>query len=139
MSLYRPMLLRRLAGLIVLLGAIVGHVGSVAQGMTVDDTVRSVRRVLERLPYYGVFDYIVFRVDGGTVYLAGFSFEGRLKADAEMASSARTASSKWPTRSSCCPPHRTTTESAGRRSTESMPMTSSRDMRLAACTESCKS
>ena len=43
------------------------------------------RRLLERLPYYGVFDYIVFRVDRGTVYLAGYSFEGRLKADAEMA------------------------------------------------------
>ena len=41
--------------------------------------------MLERLPYYGVFDYIVFRVDRGTVYLAGYSFEGRLKADAEMA------------------------------------------------------
>ena len=27
----------------------------------------------------------MFRVDGGTVYLAGYSFEGRLKADAEMA------------------------------------------------------
>jgi hypothetical protein len=27
----------------------------------------------------------VFRVDSGTVYLAGYSFEGRLKADAEMA------------------------------------------------------
>jgi ActR/RegA family two-component response regulator len=34
---------------------------------------------------HGVFDYIVFRVNGGTVYLAGYSFEGRLKADAEMA------------------------------------------------------
>jgi hyperosmotically inducible protein len=32
-----------------------------------------------------VFDYIVFRVDRGTVYLAGYGFEGRLKADAEMA------------------------------------------------------
>jgi hyperosmotically inducible periplasmic protein len=41
--------------------------------------------MLERLPYYGVFDYIVFRVDRGTVFLAGYSFEGRLKADAEMA------------------------------------------------------
>jgi osmotically-inducible protein OsmY len=41
--------------------------------------------MLERLPYYGVFDYIVFRVESGTVYLAGYSFEGRLKADAEMA------------------------------------------------------
>jgi hypothetical protein len=73
------LLLRRrcLAGLIVLLGAISTHSGLVAQSITADDTVRSVRRMLERLPYYGVFDYVVFRVDGGTVYLAGFSFEGR--------------------------------------------------------------
>ena len=28
-----------------------------------DETVSSVRRMLERLPYYGVFDFIVFRVD----------------------------------------------------------------------------
>lgn len=41
--------------------------------------------MLERLPYYGVFDYLVFRVDRGVVYLAGYSFEGRLRADAEMA------------------------------------------------------
>ena len=41
--------------------------------------------MLERLPYYGVFDFIVFRVDRGTVYLAGYSFEGRLRADAETA------------------------------------------------------
>ena len=47
--------------------------------------MRSVRRMLERLPYYGVFDYIVFRVDRGTVYLAGYSYQGSLKADAEMA------------------------------------------------------
>ena len=56
-----------------------------AQSVTPEETVHSVRRMLERLPYYGVFDYIVFRVDGGTVHLAGYSFEGRLKADAEMA------------------------------------------------------
>ena len=56
-----------------------------AQGAASEETVRSVRRMLERLPYYGVFDYIVFRVDRGTVYLAGYSFEGRLKTDAEMA------------------------------------------------------
>ena len=56
-----------------------------AQSVTPEETVRSVRRMLERLPYYGVFDYIVFRVDGGSVYVAGYSFEGRLKADAEVA------------------------------------------------------
>jgi hyperosmotically inducible protein len=85
MSVYRHMRPRGLAGLMVLVGAISVHTGSVAQSITADDTVRSVRQMLERLPYYGVFDYIVFRVDGGTVYLAGFSFEGRLRADAEMA------------------------------------------------------
>jgi hyperosmotically inducible periplasmic protein len=41
--------------------------------------------MLERLPYYGVFDFIAFRVDRGTVYLAGYSYQGNLKADAEMA------------------------------------------------------
>jgi osmotically-inducible protein OsmY len=66
-------------------GAITDPSPVTAQSAAAEETVRSVRRMLERLPYYGVFDYIVFRVDGGTVYLAGYSFEGRLKADAEMA------------------------------------------------------
>jgi len=69
--------------------ALLGALGSVApawaQSAAAEETVHSVRRMLERLPYYGVFDFIVFRVDRGTVYLAGYSFEGRLKADAEMA------------------------------------------------------
>jgi hypothetical protein len=67
------------------LGTLGGPTSVMAQSVTVDETVHSVRRLLERLPYYGVFDYIVFRVDGGIVYLFGYSFEGRLKADAEMA------------------------------------------------------
>jgi len=70
---------------LALLGTITGPSSAGAQSVTPEETVRSVRRMLERLPYYGVFDYIVFRVDRGTVYLAGYSFEGRLKADAEMA------------------------------------------------------
>jgi hyperosmotically inducible periplasmic protein len=74
-----------LLGLTVL-GAIDAPTSTVAaQSVTTDETVRSVQRMLERLPYYGVFDYIVFRVDGRAVYLAGYSFEGRLKKDAEMA------------------------------------------------------
>src|SRR5215510_10027871 len=56
-----------------------------AQGVTAEETARSVRRMLERLPYYGVFDFLVFRIDKGTVYLAGYSYEGNLKADAERA------------------------------------------------------
>ena len=59
-------------------------VRSASQSVTSEETVLSVRRMLERLPYYGVFDYIVFRVDRGRVYLGAYSFEGRLKTDAEM-------------------------------------------------------
>ena len=70
---------------LALLGALTGVTRASAQNVTSEETVRSVRRMLERLPYYGVFDFIVFRVDGGTVYLAGYSFEGRLRKDAETA------------------------------------------------------
>ena len=84
MSAYLHVLRRSLVGLAVL-GAIGAQASVRTQSVTPEETERSVRRMLERLPYYGVFDYIVFRVDRGTVYLAGFSFEGRLKADAEAA------------------------------------------------------
>ena len=84
MSPYFRVLRIGLVGLAIF-GAISGATSGGAQSVTAEETVRSVRRMLERLPYYGVFDYIVFRVDRGTVYLAGYSFEGRLKADAEMA------------------------------------------------------
>src|SRR5262249_50728832 len=45
----------------------------------------SVRRMLARLPYYGVFDFIAFGVNRGTVTLVGYSYEGRLKDDATTA------------------------------------------------------
>jgi hyperosmotically inducible periplasmic protein len=70
---------------LVLLGSLVDVPHGSAQNVSSEETTRSVRRMLERLPYYGVFDFIVFRVDRGTVYLAGYAFEGRLKMDAEAA------------------------------------------------------
>jgi hyperosmotically inducible periplasmic protein len=70
---------------LALLGPLTGVPLASAQSVTSEETVRSVRRMLERLPYYGLFDFIVFRVDRGTVYLAGYSYQGNLKADAEMA------------------------------------------------------
>ena len=75
-----------------------------AQTATPNETVRSVQHMLERLPSYGMFDYIVFRVNGGTVYLAGYSFEGRLKADAERAAKRANGVMRIATRSRCCPP-----------------------------------
>ena len=70
---------------LALLGAISSGTSIRVQSVTEGETVRSVRRMLERLPYYGVFDFIAFGVDRGTVTLVGYSYEGRLKADAEMA------------------------------------------------------
>ena len=84
MTAYLHVLRQGLVGLAVL-GAIGAQASARPQSVTSEETERSVSRMLERLPYYGVFDYLVFRVDRGTVYLAGYSFEGRLKADAEMA------------------------------------------------------
>lgn len=84
MSAYLHVLRRGLVSLAVL-GATGARAGEWTQSVTPEETEHSVRRMLERLPYYGVFDYIVFRVDRGVVYLGGYSFEGRLKADAEMA------------------------------------------------------
>jgi hyperosmotically inducible protein len=84
MSVYLHALRQSLVAL-VLLGASGMQADVRAQNVSPEETEQSVRHMLERLPYYGVFDYIVFRVDRGVVYLAGYSFEGRLKGDAEMA------------------------------------------------------
>ena len=73
-----------LVGLVLVVAVSDGR-GLRAQTVAQEETVRSVRRKLERLPYYGVFDYMVFRVNGGLVGLAGYAFQGSLKKDAEMA------------------------------------------------------
>lgn len=69
---------------LALLGAI-GASSVAAQTFAPEETARSVQRMLERLPYYGVFDFIAFSVDRGTVTLVGYSYEGNLRRDAEMA------------------------------------------------------
>jgi len=50
-----------------------------------DRIVREVRHELLMLPYFGVFDYIAFKVDGGTVTLVGQVVRPVLKSDAENA------------------------------------------------------
>jgi hyperosmotically inducible periplasmic protein len=46
---------------------------------------REVRHELLMLPYFGVFDYIAFKVDGSTVTLLGQVIRPTLKSDAENA------------------------------------------------------
>ncbi len=79
--------LHRIPGvrLVVFAMALMAGVASTgAQAPSVDETTRSVRRMLERLPYYGVFDFVAFSVDRGVVTLVGYSYQG-LRRDAEMA------------------------------------------------------
>jgi len=49
------------------------------------DISESVRRALLRLPRYGVFDNLTFRVDGTEVTLAGQARDPKLKSSAEKA------------------------------------------------------
>jgi hyperosmotically inducible protein len=44
-----------------------------------------IRRALLRLPYYGVFDYLTYHYDKGTVTLSGYAYRGTLKNDAVKA------------------------------------------------------
>jgi hyperosmotically inducible periplasmic protein len=55
----------------------------VAQSRTQDRLVKEVRHELVMLPYYGVFDNLAYRVDGGTVTLMGQVTRPTLKSDAE--------------------------------------------------------
>jgi hyperosmotically inducible protein len=50
-----------------------------------DRIIREVRHELLMLPYFGVFDYISFKVDGYTVTLLGQVVRPTLKSDAENA------------------------------------------------------
>jgi hyperosmotically inducible periplasmic protein len=50
-----------------------------------DRVVREVRHELLMLPYFGVFDYIAFKVEGGNVTLLGEVVRPSLKSDAENA------------------------------------------------------
>lgn len=47
------------------------------------DRISEIRKELMRLPYYGVFDFLVFSVDGPTVTLGGYVYNGSIKKDAE--------------------------------------------------------
>jgi hyperosmotically inducible protein len=54
---------------------------SPADARRVDD----IREALLRLPYYGVFDFLTFTYEKGTVVLGGYAYQGRLPTDAERA------------------------------------------------------
>jgi hypothetical protein len=68
-----------------LAGAVVASTAVDAQSVGTKQTAQMLQRALERLPRYGVFDYLAFSVDRGTVTLMGYAYTPTLKADAERA------------------------------------------------------
>jgi hypothetical protein len=63
----------------------VGGVHAVAQEGAGKSPITEIRKELLRLPYYGVFDYLAFAYDKGTVTLVGYAYHPSLKKDAERA------------------------------------------------------
>src|SRR5262249_13755739 len=55
------------------------------QTVAAKETVLMVQRALSRLPYYGVFDFLVFSVDRGMVNVGGFAYRPSLTSDAVSA------------------------------------------------------
>jgi hyperosmotically inducible periplasmic protein len=63
-------------------------VSLMASGPAVTDdrqTTEAIHKALARLPYYGVFDFLAFRYDQGTVTLSGYAYALGLKDDAARA------------------------------------------------------
>lgn len=54
-----------------------------AQTSTDARRIDDIREALLRLPYYGVFDFLTFTYEKGTVTLGGYAYHGTLKGDAE--------------------------------------------------------
>lgn len=75
------------AGLTGLLLAVCLTPARPAAAQSPDDKRRAddVRIALLRLPYYGVFDFLSFTYERGTVTLTGFAYAPRLREDAEAA------------------------------------------------------
>jgi hypothetical protein len=48
-------------------------------------SVEEIRKELLQLPYYGVFDFLAFKYDKGTVTLMGYAYRSTLKHDATRA------------------------------------------------------
>jgi len=78
--------MRKKAGLVLAVVALlcvpVRHLMGAAQPKS---AIEEIRAELLQLPYYGVFDYLAFSYDRGTVTLMGYAYALSLKKDAERA------------------------------------------------------
>jgi hyperosmotically inducible protein len=76
---------KRLVAIVALVACVVtaaGRQSVAAEKSDPQDVVTHVRKDLMRLPYYGVFDFLVFSVNGPTVTLGGDVYNASIKKDA---------------------------------------------------------
>ena len=62
-----------------------GGASAAAQSAQAKSTIEDIRKELLQLPYYGVFDFIGFSYNKGTVALVGYAYHPGLKGDAQQA------------------------------------------------------
>jgi osmotically-inducible protein OsmY len=74
-----------LVGGLVLAFTCIATAQPAAQSVAAKETTLQVERALQRLPHYGVFDFLAFGVDRGVVSLQGYAYQGSLKSDASRA------------------------------------------------------
>jgi BON domain-containing protein len=70
---------RRLGFILAIFIAAGGSLG--AQSVEDKGTIENIREAVNRLPYYGVFDFVSFQYDDGTVALSGYVYQPQLKRD----------------------------------------------------------
>jgi len=80
----RRFTMNKLLAVLVAAAAVV-PIGTTAQSIGEKETVLQVEHALQRLPYYGVFDFLGFSVDRGVVTVGGFAYRTTLKDDATAA------------------------------------------------------
>jgi osmotically-inducible protein OsmY len=84
---WRLAMMRSVQAILALLMMGGAAIGAVAQTTTVSQRqmADNIRHALERLPYYGVFDFLAFHYDKGVVTLYGFAHRATLPDEAVAA------------------------------------------------------
>jgi hyperosmotically inducible periplasmic protein len=72
-----------MVAVLVCLATAAGRPATAAGRSDPKDLITQVRKDLMRLPYYGVFDFLVFSVNGPSVTLSGQVYNASIKKDAE--------------------------------------------------------
>lgn len=77
--------LSKVFGSVVAAVVALGASTALAQSAAARQETERVRAALEALPNYGVFDFLAFERDEGSVMLIGYAYSGTLKSDASKA------------------------------------------------------